>query len=129
MTDPIADMITRIKNALQVNKSEVVIPFSNLKENIAEILKQEKLIAGYKTVEKKNKKNLVISLRYEDNSSVISEMKRISKPGRRFYINKKEIYQFQKGFGFLILSTPKGVMTDKNAIKNGVGGELICRIW
>ncbi len=130
ITDPISDMIARIKNGLRVQKNQVQVPHSKLKENIAKILVKEGILKDYKKTKKQNKEFLQLFLKYEDQQTpVISEIKRISKPGRRFYVGRKEMGRLTKGFGFLILSTPKGVMTDKNAKKAGVGGEVICRIW
>lgn len=129
LTDPISDMITRIKNGLMVKKNEVIIPFSKLKENVTKILKQENFIKDYKKIKKGKKEYLMLSLRYKNNISVISEIKRISKPSRKFYVGQKDMSKLTRGFGYLILSTSRGVMTDKKAKQVGVGGEVICRIW
>jgi len=129
MTDPISDMIASLKNALRIKKRELIIPYSKIKENIAKILHREGFLKDCKKIKKRKKQYLILYLKYNRDLPAISEIKRISRPGRRFYIDQKEISKFSKGFGFLIISTSKGVMTDKNAKKAGVGGELICRIW
>ncbi len=130
ITDSISDMIARIKNGLMVQKNQVQVPHSKLKENIAKILVKEEFLKGYKKTKKQNKEFLQLFLKYENQETpAISEIKRVSKPGRRFYVGRKEMGRLTKGFGFLILSTPRGVMTDKTARKAGVGGEVICRIW
>lgn len=129
ITDPISDMIAQIKNGLRIQKTEIVIPFSKLKENMGRILVQEGFLENFKKIKKGKKEFLQLSLKYKDNLPTISEIKRVSRPGRRFYVGQKEIPKLTKGFGFLILSTPRGVMTDKKARKTGVGGEVICRVW
>jgi len=127
--DSISEMIARIKNAFQVRKNEVIVPFSNLKEEIVKVLHQEGFLEGYKKIQKKKKEFLVISLKYKNNSPAISEIRRVSKPGRRIYAGKKEIPKFNKGFGLLIISSPKGIITDKKAKKIGIGGEIICHLY
>jgi len=130
ITDSISDMIARIKNGLRVQKKQITIPHSKLKENIAKILVKEGFIKNCKKIKRQKKQFLQLFLKYKDQETpAISEIKRISRPGRRFYVGQKEMIRLTKGFGFLILSTPKGVMTDKGAKKVGVGGEVICRIW
>lgn len=128
MTDPIADMLTRIRNASLVKKQEVVIPFSKIKLNIATILVRE----GYleKVEEKKDgHPALILILKYENGSPTIQYIKRISTPGQRRYIKKEKIAKILNGFGIAILSTPQGLMTDKEARKASVGGELICEVY
>jgi len=129
MTDPLSDMIVRIKNGLQIQKDEIFIPFSKIKEETAKILKEKGFIDSYKKIQKGKREFLVLSLKYKNNLSAISEIKRISKPGRRFYIDTKEIPKLTKGFGVLILSTSKGIMADEEAKKIGIGGEVILRVW
>ncbi len=126
MTDPIADMLTRIRNANQIRNKEVSMPVSKMKIEIARILDAEGFIAGYKVVEN----TLTLNLKYGQNKErVITGLKRISKPGLRVYAGAEEIPHVLNGLGIAIISTPKGVMTDKLARKNNVGGEVIAYIW
>ena len=126
MTDPIADMLTRIRNANQMRNKEVSMPVSKIKLEIAKILDAEGFIAGYKVVEN----TLTLTLKYGQNKErVITGLKRISKPGLRVYAGADEIPHVLNGLGIAIISTPKGVMTDKLARKNNVGGEVIAYIW
>ena len=130
MTDPIADMLTRIRNANQNRAKVVSMPSSKMKETIAKILKDEGFIADY-SVEKNDVHNiLTLTLKYGKNKErVITGLKRISKPGLRVYANAEEIPYVLNGLGIAIISTSKGVMTDKLARKNNVGGEVIAYIW
>ena len=130
MTDPIADMLTRIRNANQNRAHSVTMPSSNMKETIASILKDEGFIEDYK-VEKNNVQNiLTLTLKHSQNKErVITGLKRISKPGLRVYAKAENIPRVLNGLGIAIISTPKGVMTDKEARKNNVGGEVIAYIW
>ena len=130
MTDPIADMLTRIRNANQNRAQSVTMPSSNMKETIASILKDEGFIEDYK-VEKNDVQNiLTLTLKYSQNKErVITGLKRISKPGLRVYAKAENIPSVLNGLGIAIISTPKGVMTDKLARKNNVGGEVIAYIW
>ena len=130
MTDPIADMLTRIRNANQNRAKEVVMPSSKMKETIATILKEEGYITNY-SVNKNDVQNiLTLTLKYGKNKErVITGLKRISKPGLRVYAKAEEIPYVLNGLGIAIISTPKGVMTDKLARKNNVGGEVIAYIW
>jgi small subunit ribosomal protein S8 len=126
MTDPIADMLTRIRNANQMRNKEVSMPVSKIKLEIAKILDAEGFITGYKVVEN----TLTLTLKYGQNKErVITGLKRISKPGLRVYAGAEEIPHVLNGLGIAIISTPKGVMTDKLARKNNVGGEVIAYIW
>ena len=126
MTDPIADMLTRIRNANQMRNKEVSMPVSKMKWEIARILDAEGFIAGYKVLEN----TLTLNLKYGQNKErVITGLKRISKPGLRVYAGAEEIPHVLNGLGIAIISTPKGVMTDKMARKNNVGGEVIAYIW
>ena len=126
MTDPIADMLTRIRNANQMRNKEVSMPVSKMKLEIAKILDAEGFIAGYKVVEN----TLTLTLKYGQNKErVITGLKRISKPGLRVYAGAEEIPHVLNGLGIAIISTPKGVMTDKLARKNNVGGEVIAYVW
>jgi len=131
MTDPIADMLTQMRNALMRKHRGVVLPHSNLKGEIARILKEEDLIRDYKVVEEAgNKKALKIWLKYVDKEEpVISGLKRISKPGRRVYIGWDSVPLVKAGLGVSILSTSKGVMTDKASRAMKIGGELLCSVW
>ncbi|MDI3546780.1 MAG: small subunit ribosomal protein [Halanaerobiales bacterium] len=130
ITDPIADMITRIRNANNTNKDVVNIPASNLKISIAELLKDEGFINDYKIIDTYPQKTLRLYLKYGANGEkVISGLKRISKPGLRVYVKKDEIPKVLGGLGIAIISTSRGIMTDKQARKDGIGGEVLCYVW
>ncbi|MCK4643975.1 30S ribosomal protein S8 [bacterium] len=131
MTDPIADLLTRIRNACMAEHKEVEINHSKMKEEVTSILKKEGFIADYTIKEiTANKKSLVLFLRYgEKNESLISGLKRVSKPGRRIYKSYKDIPRVLNGYGVAIVSTSHGVLTDKDCRVNKVGGELLCYIW
>ena len=130
LTDPIGDMFSRIRNGQMRSLASVQIPSSNFRKNILEILKKEGYIKDY-FIEKsdKNKITLKITLKYYEGDPVIKEIKRISKPGRRVYSRATSIPKVMNGLGLAILSTPKGVMSDSEARKNNVGGEIICRVF
>jgi small subunit ribosomal protein S8 len=130
-TDPIADMLTRIRNASRAKHPRVDLPSSKLKVEIARILKDEGYLASYKVVDDtKVKKTLRVYLRYtSDRRSVISNLKRVSRPGCRRYVGKTEIRPVVGGMGISIVSTPRGLMTGQTARKEGVGGELLCEVW
>ena len=130
MSDPIADMLTRIRNANQMRYKEVEVPSSTIKEEIARILKEEGFISGYK-IKKNNIQNIIVlSLKYGDNKErVITGLKRISKPGLRVYAKTNEIPKVLNGLGIAIVSTSKGVMTDKQARTESLGGEVLAYIW
>lgn len=135
MTDPIADMLTRIRNAMEVGHPTVAMPSSKLKSEIARILKEEGYIAGYEVVDGENPghKILRLQLRYigerRFRRPVITGLERISKPGRRVYSGKRDIPWVLSGMGVSILTTPKGVMTGQRARQLGVGGEILCKVW
>ena len=130
MTDPVADMLTRIRNANMVKLQKVDIPSSNLKVSIANVLKQEGFIKNYKVISDSLQGILRVYLKYiDEKDSVINEIKRISKPGGRVYVKSEDIPVIKSGLGVAVLSTSKGVITDNAARKAGVGGELICTIW
>ena len=129
MTDPIADMLTRIRNANRQHHETVMVPASKLKVDIAEILKNEGFIKGYKVEGEGPIKNIVITLKYRGNERVITDLKRISKPGLRVYAKVNEIPKVLNGLGIVILSTSKGLMTDKEARAKQVGGEVLAYIW
>ena len=129
ITDPIADMLTRIRNGLCAHHQRVDMPSSKLKVEIARILKEEGYIANFKVADEAKKKVLRVFLRYTpEGASVISELERISKPGRRVYVGAGEIPRVMGGMGVNILTTPQGLMTGKAARKAGLGGELLCQI-
>lgn len=129
VSDPIADMLTRIRNAINANKSVVDIPASNIKESIAKILKDEGFISKYEIVNDKLQNLIRISLKYSvDEESAILSLKRISSPGRRVYKKAEDLKPVYNNLGIWILSTSKGVMSNKAAKKENVGGELICEI-
>ena len=128
MTDPIADMLTRIRNASLIHKKEVVVPFSKIKIGIAKILVEQ----GYmeKAEEKKDAHPyILLTLKYHGHTPAINHIKRISKPGHRQYMKKDEITKVLSGFGLAILSTPKGLLTNDEARKQQVGGEVICEVY
>ena len=129
MSDPISDMLTRIRNSLQRNKSDVSIPSSKLKIAIANILKQEGYITDYRVEENENKMSLIIELKYFQGKPVIESMKRVSKPGLRIYKNNRGLPKVLGGLGVAIISTSKGVMSDRDARKKGVGGEVLCYVY
>jgi len=130
ITDPIADMLTRIRNANNVNKDTVTIPASNLKYNIGQVLKDEGFIRNCKLIENYPQNDIRIYLKYGDNNEkVISGIKRISKPGLRVYVKKDEIPKVLGGLGIAILSTSHGILTDKQSRAAGVGGEVLCYVW
>lgn len=130
MTDPIADFLTRIRNANSVHHEKVEIPASNLKKRMAEILKEEGMIKDFEYIEDGKQGILRIYLKYGANKQkVITGLKRISRPGLRVYAKKDEIPKILGGLGIAIISTSQGVMTDKNARKSGLGGEVLCYVW
>ena len=125
VTDTIADMLTRIRNAKQMRYETVEIPTSNIKKEIARILKEEGFINDYKVEDR----TLTVSLKYAGKESVITGLKRISKPGLRVYAKSNEIPKVLNGLGIAIISTSKGIMTDKEARKENIGGEVLAYIW
>lgn len=129
MTDPIADMIIRIKNAFMAGLSEVSMPHSKMKEAIAKILRDNQYIEKYEVVEEKPQNQLKLVLRYVGKMSAITGVKRVSKPGRRIYAKAGQIPQTLNGYGMTVLSTNKGIIDDKTARKTQVGGEVLCQIW
>ena len=129
-SDPIADMLTRVRNAITARHPKVDVPASKLKTEIARILKEEGYIANYKVAEEGVKKIIKIYLKYApDNSPVITKIERVSRPGCRNYTGKDDIPRVQGGIGISILTTPQGVMTGRKARKEGVGGEVLCKVW
>ena len=130
MTDPVADMLTRVRNAAKAKHNKVDIPSSNLKREIARILHEEHFIEGFKELNDDKRRQLRVYLKYiQEEKSAIQGIERVSTPGRRKYVNKKEVTRVLGGMGIAIISTSKGVITDKKARKIGVGGEVICRVW
>ena len=128
MSDPIADMLTRIRNAQMVDKAVVTMPASKLKTAIAQVLKDEGYIDGFQVKEADGKKELEIALKYYAGRPVIERIERVSRPGLRVYRGAKSIPQVMNGLGVAIVTTPKGVMTDRKARATGVGGEVLCYV-
>jgi len=129
MTDPITDMLNQIRNAKAVEKPEVSIPFSKVKYEIAKILVKEDFIEEVKKTAKGKMKLMKIILKYDDGASKILDLKRVSKPGQRIYAKTSEIKRVKGGYGISIISTSKGLMTNKEAHKLKLGGEVICEVW
>lgn len=129
MTDPIADMLTRIRNANNAKHESVKIPASKMKRDIAQILLDEGYIKGFNVTEDDKQGILTVDLKYKDEQKVISGIKRISKPGRRIYVTASDIPSVLGGLGIAIISTSKGMLTDKDAKRDNVGGEVVCYIW
>ncbi|NWF52209.1 MAG: 30S ribosomal protein S8 [Nitrospirae bacterium] len=129
VTDPIADMLTRLRNGLRIKVEKVDIPASRMKVEIARILKEEGFIKTYKILKDKRQGILRIIPKYIDNESAISGLKRVSKPGRRVYVGRKETPTVMGGVGIAILTTSKGLLSDKACRREGVGGEVICYVW
>ncbi len=130
MTDPIADMLTRMRNTLLIRTEKVDIPASRMKVELAKILKEEGFIKSYKIIKDKKQGMLRVTLKYTtDNSPVISGLKRISKPGRRVYAGKDDVPKVMDGVGIAILTTSVGVLSDKSCRREGVGGEVLCYVW
>jgi small subunit ribosomal protein S8 len=128
-TDPIADMLTRIRNAIAVRKTEVSMPHSKIKESVAKLLVENNFLDGVKVTEAEVGKTLTITINSESSNARINEIAKLSKPGRRTYVNSKEIPVIKQGRGLVILSTSRGVMTGETAKKEHVGGELICKVY
>ena len=129
LSDPIGDMLARIKNSQMRNHKKVKLPSSKFKAKIAEVLKTEGFIIDYKVTDDKNKSNLEIDLKYNLGNPVINSIERISKPGRRIFSSAESLPKINNGLGIAIISTPKGVMTDVNARKQKIGGEIICKVF
>ena len=129
LTDPIADMLTRIRNANAVMHEKVDVPHSTLKERLSEILKEEGYIANYKVVTDGNKKSNRVYLKYDGKDRVIKGIKRISKPGRRVYSSVEDMPRVLSGLGIAIVSTSKGIVTDRVARRENVGGEILAFVW
>ena len=129
LSDPIGDMIARIKNASLRNYKKVLIPSSKFKVKIADVLKNEGYIIDYKIEPDDGKDRLMINLKYNSGNPVINSIQRVSKPGRRIFSSAESLPKVSNGLGIAIISTPKGVMTDQDARKNQVGGEIICKVF
>jgi small subunit ribosomal protein S8 len=130
LTDPVADLLARIRNSLHARHQKLDIPASRLKQEIARVLKEEGYIANFKATEEEGRKVLRIYLKYgPDNAAVISNLQRISRPGCRVYVGHSDIPRVLGGLGINILTTPKGVMTGRQARKQGLGGEILCAVW
>lgn len=129
VNDPISDLLIRIMNAQKVGHQIVKIPYSRMKFDLAKILEQEKFIEDVRKDGKEPKQYILINLKYEEGLPVIRSMKRISKPGQRIYIKKNEFKPVKKGYGIIIISTSSGLMTDKEAKKRKIGGEILCEVW
>jgi len=129
LSDPIGDMLARIKNSQTRNKKNVSMPSSKFKTKIAEVLKEEGFIIDYKIEDNEKKQNLIITLKYNFGNPVINTIERVSKPGRRIFSSAESLPKINNGLGIAIISTPKGVMTDVNARKQKIGGEIICKVF
>lgn len=130
MSDPLADMLARIRNAQLAGHRTTLCPHSKLRENVCAVLADEGFIRGHKIEDiGNNKKNLVIELKYDEGRGVIRQLDRVSKPGRRVYTSKNDMPRFYNGLGVLILSTPQGVITDQKARAANVGGEVLCQVF
>jgi small subunit ribosomal protein S8 len=129
VTDPIADMLTRIRNAVVVGHEEVLVPASRMKLSISRILKEEGFISDFETIKGKNQQVIKIHLKYSEGQPALLGLERVSKPGLRVYSGKGEIPRVYGGLGIAIVSTPKGVITGQKAWRNNIGGEVLCYVW
>ena len=129
LSDPIGDMLARIKNSQMRNHKKVELPASKFKAKIAEVLKTEGFIIDYKVTGDEKKSNLEINLKYNLGNPVINSIERVSKPGRRIFSSAESLPKINNGLGIAIVSTPKGVMTDNDARKQKIGGEIICKVF
>ena len=130
LTDPVADFLTRIRNAIRARHQKLDVPASKLKAEIARILKEEGYISNFKTTEENGRAVLRVYLKYgSNNEAAIRDLERVSRPGCRVYIGRDEIRRVQGGLGISIMTTPRGVMTGRQARREGVGGEVLCEIW
>jgi len=129
LSDPIGDMLARLKNSQLRNHKEVKLPSSKFKVKIAEILKNEGYIIDFKEINEDKKVNLLINLKYNSGNPVINSIERVSKPGRRIFSSAESLPKINNGLGIAIVSTPKGVMTDIDARKHNIGGEIICKVF
>ncbi len=130
LTDPVADFLTRIRNSIRAKHQKLDVPASKLKSEMARILKEEGYIANFKPTEEKGQKVIRVYLKYgPNNEAVIRDLKRISRPGCRVYLGRDQIRRVQGGLGISIMTTPKGVMTGRQARREGVGGEILAEVW
>jgi small subunit ribosomal protein S8 len=130
VTDPLGDLLTRIRNAQMRGRTKVLSPASRMRERVLDVLKDEGFIRGYAVVEKEGEKpEIEIELKYHEGQPVIQQIKRVSKPGRRVYLGVKDLPRVRNGLGIAILSTPKGVMSDSVARHENVGGEILCHVF
>ena len=130
LTDPVADFLTRIRNSIRARHQKLDVPASRLKSEIARILKEEGYIANFKPTEENGQKVLRVYLKYgANNEAAIRDLQRVSRPGCRVYLGRDEIRRVQGGLGISIMTTPKGVMTGRQARREGVGGEVLCEVW
>jgi len=130
MTDPIADMLTRMRNCIQIRSEKVDMPASRIKVEVAKILKEEGFIKSYKIIKDKKQGILRITLKYtNENEPVITGLQRVSKPGRRIYVGKENITKVMGSLGIAIITTSKGILTDRDCRLQGVGGEVLCHVW
>ena len=130
LTDPVADFLTRIRNSIRAHHQKLDVPASKLKAEIARILKEEGYISNFKTTEENGRAVLRVYLKYgANNEAAIRDLERVSRPGCRVYIGRDEIRRVQGGLGISIMTTPRGVMTGRQARREGVGGEVLCEIW
>jgi len=129
LTDPIADMLTRIRNAVRIKAEKVDMPISKMKLEIAKILKEEGFIRAYKILKDRKQGILRVIPKYTEDESVITGIKRISKPGRRVYIGSDKIPKVMGGLGVAILTTSKGILSDRSCRRDNIGGEIICNVW
>jgi small subunit ribosomal protein S8 len=130
LTDPVADFLTRIRNSIRARHQKLDVPASKLKAEIARILKDEGYIANYKPTEENGQKVIRVYLKYgTNNEAAIRDLQRVSRPGCRVYVGRDEIRRVQGGLGISIMTTPKGVMTGRQARREGVGGEILCEVW
>lgn len=130
LTDPVADFLTRIRNSIRARHQKLDVPASKLKSEIARILKDEGYIANFKATEENGQKVIRVYLKYgANNEAAIRDLQRVSRPGCRVYVGRDEIRRVQGGLGISIMTTPKGVMTGRQARREGVGGEILCEVW
>lgn len=130
MSDPLGDMLTRIRNGQSANMPVINCPHSNLRASVCAVLQDEGFIRGFKVVDtQNNKKDLEIELKYDEGQPVIKELKRVSKPGRRIYSKIKDLQPFYNGLGIAVISTPQGVMADHKARNENIGGEVLCQVY
>jgi small subunit ribosomal protein S8 len=129
VTDPIGDMLIQIKNAALIGRAQIMLPHSKMKKAVADILVHEGYLTAAATEGEEQRKKLKLTLAYSGKSAMLTDVKRVSKPGRRTYVPKAAIRSVVGGLGIAILSTSSGIMTDKEARKKGIGGELLCEIW